>query len=94
MQTTEAAMVSSRTMKAYKPGVLAKQSILRELRRRELAKLPPPSVVALAAALGEPRSSTDHHVAAMVTMGWVTRTRGRTAAVSLTDIGRTAAPAL
>ena len=89
---TDAATLSN--MKAYKPGILAKQAILRELRRRELAKLPPPSVVALAAALGEPRSSTDHHVAAMVTMGWVTRTRGRTAAVSLTDVGRTAAPAL
>lgn len=87
-------VVESTTMKPYKPGILAKQAILRELRRRELAGEPPPSVVALAVALGEPRSSTDHHVAAMAAMGWVTRTRGRTAAVSLTDFGRIAAPAL
>lgn len=81
-------------MKAYKPGIAARQAILRELRRRELAKLPAPSAVALAVAVGEPRSSTDHHIAAMVRMGWVTRTTGRKAAVYLTDLGRNAAPAL
>jgi DNA-binding MarR family transcriptional regulator len=81
-------------VKAYRPGVEARHAILRELRRMELARLPAPSVVTLAAALGEPRSTTDHHVVAMVRMGWLTRTTGRTAAVYLTDIGRNAAPPL
>lgn len=78
----------------YRPGVEARRLILRELRRRELAGEPAPSAVALAAALGAPRSTTDMHVGTLRRLGWVTRTTGRTAAVTLTDAGRNAADML
>ena len=77
---------------AYMRGVTLRRAILRELMRRELAGLPAPSAVALAALLAAPRSTVQYHVGTMADRGWVTTTAGRTGGIYLTNVGREVAP--
>lgn len=81
-------------VKPYAPGIEARRAILRELRRRELANEPEPSIRALALVAGLSRRQTDRYLEEMVDAGLLSMLRrmGRGgAAVGLTDAGRLAA---
>lgn len=80
-------------VKPYRPGVEARDVILRELRRREDArpKLPPPSLSDLAALLGGVEESTvSRHLSTLRKAGAVERDPQRYRSWRLTDAGRIA----
>lgn len=90
MQATDCAVVESPAMvKPYRPGVEARDAILRELRRREDAVLPT-TVRALADALDMPRSTVAFHLATLRRAGMVRANPGRLGRYELTESGRIA----
>lgn len=82
-------MVESVVMKAYRPGVEARRAILRELRRRELAGEPAPSLADLKLLMG----GAYRHVRTMRDAGLLTTRRGNKGYIALTEAGRIAADA-
>lgn len=92
MRVSEGVLESPAMNPAYERGAILRRMILRELLRRERAKLPAPSAVVLAGLLKVPRSTVQYHVGTMVGRKWVTTTAGRTGGVFLTNIGREVVP--
>lgn len=87
-------MVDLQTMvKPYRPGVEARRAILMELRRRELAGEPAPSLSELADAIGMSTGGTHRHVRTMRDAGLLTTRRGNSGYIALTDSGQIAADA-
>lgn len=84
VQTDASTMLA---MKAYRPGVEARRAILKELRRRELAGEPAPSIVELKLLAG----GAYRHVRTMRDAGLLTTRRGNKGYIALTDAGRIAA---
>lgn len=81
-------------MKPYRPGIEARRAILQELRRRELADEPAPSIRALALSACLSRRQIDRYLEEMTDAGLLTMVRrmGRGGAVvGLTDAGRLSA---
>lgn len=95
MQVAEAGVVESPIMtRPYRPGVEARRAILLELRRRELAGEPAPSIYALARAVGLTYSPTRRHLSLLAADGLIawTPTRGsHSAGATLLPAGRHAA---
>lgn len=75
----------------YRPGVEARRAILLELRRRELAGEPAPSLSELAATAGLSTGGAHRHVRTMRDAGLLTTRRGQSGYIALTDAGRIAA---
>ncbi len=95
MQATEAGTGTIGPMvKPYRPGIEARRAILRELRRRELAGEPAPSINQLAAAIDLTYTPTRQHLIHLAADGlieWAPTRGSRTAGPRLSAAGRHAA---
>lgn len=76
-------------MKAYKPGVEARQRILYAIRSRA-DRAEPVTVDALAEALDMPRATVGYHVTTLRKAGLLATRRGPGGSIILTDAGRIA----
>lgn len=84
-------IIDGTMVKPYKPGIEARDAILREIRRREDAGEKPPTTRELAALIGRAHTTAMRHVRTLERVGLVQHVgRGRNQETHLTEAGRIA----